>query len=253
MFKREAFENKKFFITGASSGIGRELAIFLSKLGAFVCISGRDKNRLKKTFEMLSGKEHKWYSSDLSTSGNVSELMKNVYSDFGQLDGLIHCAGVQHTLPIQMISEDTFDKIFRINTLSAFLLSKEFRKKGRYNPDGSSIVFLSSAAAISGESGISEYSASKLALVGISRSLASELSRQKIRVNCIAPGVVKTEMTNKFLNSLTPEQFSQIEGRHLLGLGEVNDVLGSIAFLLSDSAKWITGINLSVDGGYTLR
>ena len=252
MFSREAFKGKKFLVTGASSGIGRELSIFLSNLGAFVYITARDKIRLKETFGLLSGDGHKWYSADLSISDEIVELMNSAYSDFGQLDGLIHCAGVQHTLPLQMISEDSYDKIFNINTKSALFLSREFRRKGRYNPNGSSIVFLSSAAALSGESGISEYSASKLALQGISRSLASELSRQKIRVNCIAPGVVKTGMTDKFLSSLTSEQFFQIEGRHLLGLGEVNDVLDPIAFLLSDGAKWITGVNLSVDGGYIL-
>ena len=252
MFSREAFKNKKFLVTGASSGLGRELSIFLSKLGALIYITAQDKSRIKKTFRLLSGDGHRWKSSNLSILDDIEELMSDVYSNFGQLDGFVHCAGIQHTLPLQMISEDSYDKIFNINTKSALFLSREFRKRGRYNPSGSSIVFLSSAAALSGESGISEYSASKLALQGISRSLASELSRQKIRVNCIAPGVVKTEMTNKFLDAITSEQFSQIEDRHLLGLGEVGDVIGPIAFLLSDDARWITGVNLSVDGGYTL-
>jgi len=246
------FYNKKFLITGASSGIGKELAIFLSKLGATLIITARDKARLDKTFNLLNGKVHSQFSADISIPSEISDLMNNVYSEYGQLDGLVHCAGVQHTIPVQMISEESYDKLFNINTKSALFLSKAFRKKGRYNPNGSSVVFLSSAAALSGEAGISEYSASKLALQGLARSLASELSKQKIRVNCLAPGVVKTEMTENFLNALTPEQFLKIENRHLLGIGETEDVIGPIVFLLSDYAKWITGVNLSVDGGYTL-
>ena len=246
------FQNKKFLITGASSGIGKELSVFLSNLGATVCITARDKERLNQTFDLLIGEGHKQFSYDISMPDNISDLMDDVYSEYGQLDGLIHCAGIQHTMPIQMISEESCDKMFNINTKSALFLSQAFRKRGRYNPEGSSIVFLSSAAALSGESGISEYSASKLALQGVARSLASELSRQKIRVNCIAPGVVKTEMTEGFLQALTSEQFSEIESKHSLGIGEVEDVIGPIVFLLSDYARWITGVNLSVDGGYTL-
>lgn len=246
------FNNKKFLITGASSGIGKELSIFLSKLGATLIITARDKARLDKTFNLLNGKGHSQFSADISIPSKISDLMNDVYSECGQLDGLVHCAGVQHTMPVQMISEESYDKLFNINTKSALFLSKAFRKKGRYNPNGGSIIFLSSAAALSGEAGISEYSASKLALQGLARSLASELSKQKIRVNCIAPGVVRTEMTENFLNALTPEQFSKIESRHLLGIGETKDVIGPIVFLLSDYAKWITGVNLSVDGGYTL-
>lgn len=246
------FNNKKFLITGASSGIGKELSIFLSKLGATLIITARDKARLDKTFNLLNGKGHSQFSTDISIPSKISDLMDGVYSECGQLDGLVHCAGVQHTMPVQMISEESYDKLFNINTKSALFLSKAFRKKGRYNPNGGSIIFLSSAAALSGEAGISEYSASKLALQGLARSLASELSKQKIRVNCIAPGVVRTEMTEKILNALTPEQFLKIENRHLLGIGEIEDIIGPIVFLLSDYAQWITGVNLSVDGGYTL-
>ena len=246
------FSNKIFLITGASSGIGKELSIFLSKLGATLIITARDKSRLNETFNLLNGKGHRQFSVDISIPRKISNLMNNIYSECGQLDGLVHCAGQHHTIPVQMISEESYDKLFNINTKSALFLAKAFRKKGRCNPNGASIIFLSSAAALSGEAGISEYSASKLALEGFARSLASELSKQKIRVNCIAPGVVRTEMTENSLYALTPEQFLKIQNRHLLGIGKIEDVIGPIVFLLSDYARWITGVNLSVDGGYTL-
>ena len=189
----ESLKNKKILITGASSGIGQACAIFLAGLDAKVVITARDKKRLDSTFSRLSGNGHSQFITDIANIDNIMLLMNDVFDSCGQLDGLVHCAGVQHTMPLQMVSEQTFDNLFNINTKSALFLAKEFRKKGRHNAGGSSIIFLSSAAAISGEAGISEYSASKLALAGLTRSLANELAKQKIRVNCIAPGVVNTK------------------------------------------------------------
>ena len=244
--------NKKILITGASSGIGRTVAFFLANLGATVVLIARNKNRLNETFNSLSGSGHYKSIVDISNIDNITPLMDDIFNHCGQLDGLVHCAGIQHTMPLQMTSEQTFDNLFNINTKSALFLAKAFRRKGKYNTNGSSIIFLSSAAALSGEAGISEYSASKLALQGIARSLANELAKQKIRVNCIAPGVVKTEMSANFIDTLTPEQFKTITDKHPLGLGHPEDVAAYSAFLLSDYAKWITGTSLSVDGGYTL-
>ncbi len=244
--------NKTILITGASSGIGRETAIFLSNIGTKVIITARNKERLNDTFNNLNGNGHSQFIADIADIDNIAPLMNDIFNQIGILDGLVHCAGMQHTMPLQMVSKQTFDKLFNINTKSALFLAKEFRKKGRYNTNGSSIIFLSSAAAISGEAGISEYSASKLALAGLARSLASELAKQKIRVNCIAPGVVMTKMSANMNNILTKQQVQQISDKHPLGIGGAEDVVPSIVFLLSDYAKWITGVNLSVDGGYTL-
>ena len=118
--------------------------------------------------------------------------------------------------------------------------------------NGGSVVFLSSTAASTGQAGISEYSASKAAIQGLSRSLSIELAKQKIRVNCISPGVVETKMLSEFQQGLTSEQFEKIRDRHPLGVGKTSDIVGPIAFLLSDYSSWITGVNLNVDGGYTI-
>lgn len=251
MFK-EALKNKAFLITGASSGIGRATAIFLANLGATVVITARDKNRLDDTFSALAGNGHHQFIADITNEQAVNSLMDDIFYRAGKLDGLAHCAGVQHTMPLQMTSEHSFEALFAVNVKSALFLAKSFRKKGRYNPNGSSIVFLSSAAALSGESGISEYSASKFALQGLARSLAAELAKQKIRVNCVAPGVVDTKMSAGFVATLTPKQFEIIVKKHPLGIGQTDDIIMPIAFLLSDDARWITGINLPVDGGYLL-
>ena len=130
---------------------------------------------------------------------------------------------------------------------------KGLRQKGCGNAAGSSVVLLSSVAAISGESGISVYSATKAAVSGLARSLAVELAPEKIRVNALAPGFVETEMSDRLKNSLTPEQYQAIADKHPLGIGAVQDVANCIAFLLSEAARWITGTTLVADGGYTAQ
>ena len=244
--------NKTILVTGASSGIGRDVAIFLSKLGAKVIITARNVSRLDETFSLLTGDGHNEIATDISNVDNITILMDELFSRCGALDGLVHCAGIQHTMTLQMIAEKTFDKLFDINLKSALFLVKCFRRKGRYNPNGGSVVFLSSTAASTGQAGISEYSASKAAIQGLSRSLSIELAKQKIRVNCISPGVVETKMLSEFQQGLTSEQFEKIRDRHPLGVGKTSDIVGPIAFLLSDYSSWITGVNLNVDGGYTI-
>jgi len=249
---KESLHNKTVLVTGASSGIGRDVAIFLSELGAKVIITARDVPRLNETFSLLIGGGHSQIIADISNLNNISVLMDELFFQCGALDGLIHCAGIQHTMPVQIVSESTFDKLFNINVKSALFLVKCLRKKGRYNINGSSVVFLSSTAALTGQAGISEYSASKVALQGLARSLSIELAKQKIRVNCISPGVVETKMLSEFQQGLTSEQFKKIQDRHPLGIGKTSDIVGPIAFLLSDYSSWITGINLNVDGGFTI-
>ena len=138
----------------------------------------------------------------------------------------------------------------RINVTAALCLAKAFRQKN-VSTAGSSIVYLSSVMGIVGQSGQTAYSASKGALVTLAKSLTLELSRENIRVNCVAPAVVNTEMSEKMFQSLTPEQVKQIESMHPLGIGTPRDVANAIAFLLADTGRWITGTTLVVDGGYT--
>ena len=243
--------DKVVLITGASSGIGKQTAIFFSQQGARVVITGRDERRLADTYSQLTGSGHIVLQANLDTQDSIELLVKQAVNSAGCLDGIVHCAGIQKTLPLKVLKESHFDEIFNVNVKSAQFLAKSFNKKGRFNPKGSSIIFLSSVAAICGEPAISTYAASKAALQGLSRSLASEMARLNIRVNCIAPGHVRTEMSEEFSKQLTNEQHMLIVNRHPLGLGGTDDVAGSAAFLISDLAKWITGTTLYVDGGYS--
>lgn len=244
-------KNKVVLVTGASSGIGKQTAIFFSQQGAQVIITGRNEKRLLDTFDKLDGQRHLSIVANLESPIEIDDLIKSVVSEVGSLDGIVHCAGVQKTLPLKVLKEAHFDDIFNSNVKSAQFLAKSFNKKGRFNPQGSSLIFLSSVAAICGEPAISTYAASKAALQGLSKSLALELARLKIRVNCIAPGVVQTEMAEGLFEKLTPEQYALINDKHPLGLGSPGDIANAAAFLISDMSKWVTGTTLYVDGGYS--
>ena len=241
---------RTILVTGASSGIGRETAILLSQLGAKVAISGRDSVRLQQTLERLEGDGHREFVFDLSESEQIIEWMKSVVSQTGPLYGLVHSAGMHAALSVRAISMQLIDSVTRANIASALLLVRALCQKGCYER-GASVVLLSSVVAVVGAPTLSLYGASKGAVLGMTKSLAAELARQQVRVNCVAPGLVRTEMTKRWEESLMPEQFEAIERNHPLGLGQPLDIAYAIAFLLAETGRWITGSTLFVDGGYT--
>ena len=246
-------QNKTVLITGASSGIGRAIAQVFSVQGARILAVGRDQSRLEQTINLLSGKGHIAIQCDVANPLQIENLFEKAYAIFGEIDSVVHSAGLQKTLPLQAIKESDFDEVFNTNVKSAQFLAKSYRKKSRYTKSGSSLIFISSVAAVCGEPAISTYSASKAALLGLSRSLASELARLNIRVNCIAPGHVDTEMAIEFAKSLTREQRLRIHDKHPLGLGKPEDVANAALYLASDLARWVTGTTLYVDGGYSAQ
>jgi len=244
---------RRIVVTGASSGIGRATAVALSQLGASVIAVGRNPERLNQTMITMQPGGHSSYLLDLAENidalpGVVSEWARN----HGPFNGLVHCAGIEMTLPVRQMDAVSLDKIMRVNTGAALMLVKGMCQKGNYDRP-CSVVMISSVAALTGQAAHSAYSASKGALSAMSRSLAMELARKHIRVNTVCPGQVATEMDETVRAKLGSEKYESIIAAHPLGLGRPIDVAGAIAFLLSDASAWITGTDLIVDGGFTAQ
>jgi NAD(P)-dependent dehydrogenase (short-subunit alcohol dehydrogenase family) len=243
---------RQIAVTGASSGIGRETSIVLSELGARVLLVGRNRANLENTLSRLSGDGHAIEAFDLSDAEAIPRWFKGVAQRMGPFHGLVHCAGLHAAMPLAAVSAKNVEELLRVNCVASLMLAKGYRQKGCF-AEGGGIVFLSSVAGIAGSPGISAYAGSKAALGGITRALAMELRREKIRVNCIAAGMVHSEMTDRIRAALTPEQFAEIEAQHPLGLGSTRDVAYAAAYLLAETGRWITGTTLILDGGYTAQ
>lgn len=244
-------QGRTVLVTGASSGIGRETAILLSELDARVVLVARNRERLEETLGRMSGEGHRIEPFDLNETDGIPDWIKRIATETGPLGGLVHSAGIVHVLPVQSENTTRIESLMRTNLTSAIMLVKGFRRSG-CAVRGSGIVLLSSVAGIAGEPGRSTYSASKAALIGFARSAALELAGSGFRVNCVAPGMVETEMVERVREAtMTPEQYETLRQRYPLGFGRPRDVAHAVVFLLAGTGRWITGSTLVVDGGYS--
>lgn len=239
-------------LTGASAGIGRDTAVVLSGLGARLILAGRNEERLTETLGQLHGAGHVTSALDLSMPEQIPAWMKGLAEKEGPFQGMVHCAGKQLTMPARLLSAPALDDLLRTNLSSALMLAKGFCQKG-CRSQGASLVYVASVMGLAGKPGLSAYSATKAALMGMVRSLALELVPDRIRVNCVAPAFVQTGMLDQIRNTLPPEQFDVLEKAHPLGFGRTEDVAHAIAFLLAETGRWITGTTLVVDGGYSAQ
>jgi NAD(P)-dependent dehydrogenase (short-subunit alcohol dehydrogenase family) len=223
-------------------------------MGAQVLLMGRNTERLQETLSLMKNPEkHKIVPVDLTDFEQLEQAVLEIKSTSGSVDGVVHCAGISTTLPIKLVNPQKMDVFFKTNVFAAFELTRLLLKPGRFNEFGGSIVFIASVMANVGESGKSLYGMTKGALLAGSRSMSIELSKKKIRVNTISPGVVLTPMSENAVYSKDPELLDRVTNMHPLGLGDVTDVANCCVYLLSDASKWVTGSNLIVDGGYTAR
>ncbi|MCL5260431.1 MAG: SDR family oxidoreductase [Gammaproteobacteria bacterium] len=242
---------RNILVTGATSGIGRETAILLSNLGARLVLVGRREDELVKTTKLLKKGDHIIEPFDLNDLNRIQEWVKKIANNVGSLHGIVHSAGLFLIKPVRFLSIDDIHALFSVNVYAAIALTKAFRQKGVVDLKGGNIVLLSSVAGILGDSGLSAYAATKGALIAFTKSAAIELSKDNIRINCVAPAMVKTNMTDNMASLLTPNQQDKQVNKSILGMGSPLDVANAIAFLLSNGARWITGSVLVVDGGYT--
>jgi NAD(P)-dependent dehydrogenase (short-subunit alcohol dehydrogenase family) len=246
-------KGKRILITGASSGIGRAISVFAASSGARLIIIGRDEGRLLATFNSLEGDGHQYIIADVTDYDHLESKIKEIITEGDPISGFVHSAGLETTAVIKATSIDVLRELFEINVFAAFQIVRLITRRAFFNPLGGSIVFISSVMGKLGEAGKLAYSSSKSALLAGSKSIAIELARKNIRCNCILPGIVETEMSQKLFDSIPEEARARIISRHPLGLGKPEDIGALAVFLLSDYSRWITGSDFVIDGGYSAQ
>jgi NAD(P)-dependent dehydrogenase (short-subunit alcohol dehydrogenase family) len=249
MYNPFSLKDKKVFVTGASSGIGRAIAIECSKMNAELVITARNDDRLNETFRLMNheGLDHKVIAGDLSNGDDIERIVSFIPD---RLDGIVQCAGFTIPKPFKNLSRDNFEYIMQVNFWAPALLTQLFLKQKKIEK-AASIVFVSSISGVfCSFIANSAYSASKGAINGIVKNLALELAPQSIRVNSVNPGMIHTNMFGS--GAISQEQLQEDMKKYPLGrYGKPEEVAHAVIYLLSDASTWVTGSNLLIDGGYT--
>ncbi len=236
---------KTILITGASSGIGKQAAIDCAQSGATVIISGRSVLKLEETLSALTGVGHDIVVCDLMEEAEIAALVAKVPI----LNGVVHCAGTVKPFPVQFLTKQKIDETLHANFYTTVCLTASLFKAKKISP-GASLVFLSSISGQRPARGNSMYAASKAAIEAFAKTVAAEYAEKKIRANCISPAMVKTPMYDNSANGEFEATMEQHVAQYPLGVGHPADVSHAIIFLLSQEARWITGTNIVMDGGF---
>lgn len=242
-----SLHNKTILITGASSGIGRQIAITASQMGAAVIITGRDHQKLAATKELIAG-DCSCITADLVNENEIIDLVNQL----PKVHGVVFCAGVIDYTPIKFINTQKIASIFSINFNSQVLLTHQLLKNKKIEKAGS-LVYVSSVSSKLGVAATSLYAASKAALTAFAKVTAAECAGQRIRSNSICPGIVLTPMTGKAMEATSDESMDKASADYPLGYGMPEDVAGLAVYLLSDASRWMTGSEILMDGGLTLK
>lgn len=238
---------KTIFITGASSGIGRETAVECARMGANVVLTGRDKDRLDETLQLIESNEKTAIVADLTVVDDLERLIESLPS----LDGVALCAGNSTTLPLQFGTRDKFDDMFDINFFAPVELLRLLYKKKRLNKGASVVIIASIGGTHSFMPGNGIYGASKAALNSVMKYAAREFASRRIRVNSICPGMVDTPLIHR--GTITEEQLAEDAKRYPLGrYGKPSDIAHGAVYLLGDASSWLTGHDLVIDGGFSI-
>lgn len=244
-----SLEGKRVLVTGASSGIGRGIAIECSRMGAKVVITGRNQARLQETLALMQNiDEHQVLMADLAVDEDVQNLVDGIEDG---LDGIVLCAGFTIVKPFKFVSPQDIEAIMDVNYKAPVILTQKLLKKKKINKSAS-IVFISSVSGVFVSAPAAAlYSGSKGAVNGVAKAMALDLSPRGIRVNCVNPGMVDTNIFSK--GDITQEQLEEDVKHYPLGrYGKPEDIAYAVVYLLSDASAWVTGTNLKIDGGLTL-
>ena len=242
-FNPFTLEGKTILVTGASSGIGRGIAIACSKMGATVIINGRNEQKLAETMTEMQGEENLSLAADLSDSNSLTGMV----SKLPKLDGIVHCAGIGQRVLCKQLQEADLDTMMDVNFKAPVMLQTEILKQKKINK-GASIVFIASIASDSPSIGNAVYSASKGAIISYANCLALELAPRLIRVNCILPAMIWTDLILK--GGITEEELKEDEKKYpLKRYGKPEDIANLSIYLLSNAAAWMTGSSIKITGG----
>ena len=248
MYNPFSLEGKTILVTGASSGIGRATAIECSKMGAQVIITARNEARLRETYNQLEGENHHMIICDLADDNAIEALVQEV----PQLSGLVNNAGYQEYLPVPFIKKEKLEAIMSVNTIAPIILLQKLLRAKKITK-GASVVFTSSLAGIGVNApGNSMYAATKGAISAFVTGAAIDMAPKKIRVNAVCPGMVNTAIMDS--GTVGEEELKADAANYPLGrYGEPEDIAFAIIYLLSDASSWVTGSNLVIDGGVSVK
>jgi NAD(P)-dependent dehydrogenase (short-subunit alcohol dehydrogenase family) len=238
---------KSILVTGASSGIGRQIAITASEFGANVTLVGRHRPRLDETRSSMISGNHEIIEADLTKKDDLKTIVAGKV-----FDGVVFNAGIVEYTPVKFLSEEKTKKIFDANFNSAVMLCQQLLKNKKIQKQGS-LIFMSSVSSKLGVPGTALYASSKAALSAFTKVVASEVASQGIRSNSICPGIIRTPMTELAKTATSGTAVEDASKAYPLGYGDTIDVSGLVVFLLADASRWMTGSDIVLDGGLTLN
>lgn len=242
-FNPFSLEGKTILVTGASSGIGRSIAVAASMMGAQIILNGRNPEKLDVSLKLLKEGPHQICIADLTDKNAIEEMMATM----PKLDGVVHCAGLGHSKLCRQITADDIDIVFNTNFKAPVLLQSAILQSKKLNKSAS-IVFIASLGYDYPNIGNALYCASKGAVVSYANCLKLELAPRQIRVNCISPGMVWTDLI--YHEGLNIEELKKDEESYLLKrYGQPEDIANLAVYLLSDASSWMTGTNIKISGG----